>query len=60
MLGLMQHRPLLISSLIVHAARHRGGSEVMSNLGDASYHRTTYSEVERRSRRLARADEAWG
>src|SRR5271168_4207052 len=55
MLGLMQRYPLLISSLIVHAARHRGGAEVVSNLGGASLHRTTYAEVERRSRRLARA-----
>src|SRR5271168_5582333 len=55
MLGLMQRYPLLISSLIVHAARHRGGSEVVSNLGGPTFHRTTYAEVERRSRRLARA-----
>jgi fatty-acyl-CoA synthase len=55
MLGLMQRYPLLISSLIVHAARHRGGAEVVSNLGGPQYHRTTYAEVERRSRRLARA-----
>ena len=54
MLGLMQRYPLLISSLIVHAARHRGGAEVVSNLGGASLHRTTYAEVERRSRRLVR------
>jgi acyl-CoA synthetase (AMP-forming)/AMP-acid ligase II len=54
MLGLMQRYPLLISSLIVHAARHRGGAEVVSNLGGASLHRTTYAEVERRSRQLAR------
>ena len=54
MQGLMQRYPLLISSLIVHAARHRGGAEVVSNLGGASLHRTTYAEVERRSRRLAR------
>jgi 3-(methylthio)propionyl---CoA ligase len=55
MLGLMQRYPLMISSLIVHAARHRGRTEVVSNLGGPSYHRTTYAEVERRSRRLARA-----
>jgi|SRR5208282_1000425 len=54
MLGLMQRYPLLISSLIVHAARHRGGAEVVSNLGGASLHRTTYVDIERRSRRLAR------
>ena len=55
MLGLMQRYPLLISSLIIHAARHRGGAEVVSNLGGLTLHRTTYAEVERRSRRLARA-----
>src|ERR1700685_391379 len=55
MLGLMQRYQLLISSLIVHAARHRGGTEVVSNLGGPTLHRTTYAEVERRSRRLARA-----
>ena len=55
MLGLMQRYPLLISSLIKHAARHRGGAEVISNLGGPTLHRTTYAEVERRSRRLARA-----
>src|SRR5208282_6676515 len=55
MLGLMQRYPLLISSLITHAARHRGGSEVVSNLGGPTLHRTSYAEVERRSRRLARA-----
>ena len=54
MQGLMQRYPLLISSLIVHAARHRGDAEVISNLGGPSLHRTTYAEVERRSRRLAR------
>ena len=55
MLGLMQRYPLLISSLIVHAARHRGATEIVSNLGAPQYHRTTYAQVERRSRRLARA-----
>jgi 3-(methylthio)propionyl---CoA ligase len=55
MLGLMQHYPLLISSLIKHAARHHGGTEVVSNLGGLTFHRTNYAEVERRSRRLTRA-----
>src|ERR1700733_9487109 len=55
MLGLMQRYPLLISSLITPAARHPGGAEVVSTLGGPTLHRTTYAEVERRSRRLARA-----
>ena len=60
MLGLMQRYPLLTSSLIVHAARHRGGQEVVSNLGGPSLHRTTYPEVEKRRRRLARVLEKLG
>ena len=54
MLDLMQRYPLLISSLIVHAARHRGGAEVVSILGGPTLHRTTYADVEHRARRLAR------
>ncbi|MBD0275193.1 MAG: AMP-binding protein, partial [Acetobacteraceae bacterium] len=55
MLGLMQRHPLLLSSIIVHAARHHAEAEVVSKLPDGSLHRTGYAAVERRSRRLARA-----
>ena len=55
MLGLMQSQPLLISSIITHAARHHGGAEVVSRLVDGGIHRTTYAAVEVRARRLARA-----
>src|SRR5437588_730721 len=54
MQGLMQRYPLLLSSLITHAARHCGHAEIVSNMGQETLHRTTYAEVERRSRRLAR------
>jgi len=54
MLGLMQPQPLLLSSIITHAARHHGGGEVVSKLTDGSLHRSTYAEVGRRARRLAR------
>src|SRR5690348_1329678 len=60
MLGLMQTQPLLISSIIRHAARHYGAAEVVSVLGDGPPHRTTYAEVERRARRLARVLEGLG
>ena len=60
MQGLMQRYPLLLSSLITHAARHRGSAEIVSNLGGETLHRTTYAEVERRSRRLARVLERLG
>ncbi|MGD9614735.1 MAG: long-chain-fatty-acid--CoA ligase [Alphaproteobacteria bacterium] len=55
MRGLMSERPLLISTLIEHAARYHGDTEIASRLGDRSIHRCTYAEAERRSRRLARA-----
>lgn len=54
MLGLMQQHPLLLSSIIAHAARHHASAEVVSVLNDGSIHRTNYAEVERRARRLAR------
>lgn len=53
MLGLMQDRPLLISSLITHAARNHGDTEIVSKLGDGRIIRTDYSEIELRSRKLA-------
>ena len=55
MFGLMQERPLLVASIIQHAARHHGATEVVSRLLDGSLHRTTYAALERRARRLARA-----
>ncbi len=54
MLGLMQPRKLLISSLITHAARHHGTTEVVSKTVEGAIHRYTYADAERRSRRLAR------
>jgi 3-(methylthio)propionyl---CoA ligase len=55
MRGLMSERPLLISTLIEHAARYHGDTEIVSHLVDRTIHRYTYAEAERRSRRLARA-----
>ncbi|WP_368040595.1 hypothetical protein [Roseicella sp. DB1501] len=39
MLGLMQQHPLLLSSIITHAARHHGRTEVVSALADGGTHR---------------------
>jgi 3-(methylthio)propionyl---CoA ligase len=55
MRGLMSERPLLISTLIQHAARYHGDTEIVSHLVDRSIHRYTYAAAERRSRRLAQA-----
>ncbi|MCJ7452944.1 MAG: long-chain-fatty-acid--CoA ligase [Steroidobacteraceae bacterium] len=58
--GLMQDHPLLISTLIRHAAENHGRREVVSRLGDGSIHRTDYATIEQRARRLARALESRG
>ena len=55
MLGLMQEQPLLISSIIRHAARHHAAAEVVSKTVEGAIHRTTYAEIERRAQHLAGA-----
>jgi fatty-acyl-CoA synthase len=60
MLGLMQAYPLMISSLLTHAARHHAAAEVVSRTHDGSLHHTTWGETERRARALARVLQALG
>jgi fatty-acyl-CoA synthase len=60
MLGLMQQQPLLISTLLKHAARHHGEAEVISAMGSGAVHRTTWAETERRARQLVRVLQALG
>jgi len=55
LMGQMMHMPLLISSLLTHAARHNGDVEIVSKRVEGDMHRTTWSEVELRSRKLAQA-----
>jgi len=53
MLGLMQHHPLLISSLIVHAAKAHPQGEIVSRTIEGPLHRCTYLEIESRARQVA-------
>ncbi len=55
MLGLMMDRPLMISSLIDHAARFHGDTEIVSREPDRSFHRYTYLDAQRRAKQLAKA-----
>jgi 3-(methylthio)propionyl---CoA ligase len=55
MRGLMMDRPLLISSILEHAALQSGEIAMVSHTGDLGVHRTTYAELARRSRQLANA-----
>ena len=50
--GLMQREELLASAVIRHAATHHGGAEIVSRIGEGPAHRTTYAEIDHRSRRL--------
>ena len=54
MLGLMQPHALMISSILTHAARHHGSTEVVSRTHENTTHRYTWREVEARARRLVR------
>ena len=55
MQGLMQNRPLLISTLIEYAAAWHGDREIVSRDPEGSMHRTTYSALQPRAKRLASA-----
>jgi fatty-acyl-CoA synthase len=60
MFGLMQSQGLMISSLLKHAARHNGTSEVISRTHENTTHRTTWRAVESRARRLVRVMQGLG
>ncbi len=53
MLGLMQHQPLLISSLIEHAERNHPDNEIVSRTSEGPVHRSSYGAVARRARQMA-------
>jgi len=55
MLGLMQDRPLMISSLIGHAALLHRDREIVSWLPESGVHRTSYGELHLRARQAANA-----
>jgi fatty-acyl-CoA synthase len=60
MFGLMQPHPLMISSLLTHAARHHAKGEVVSRTHEGGTHRYTWADVERRARRLVRVMQRLG
>ncbi len=53
MFGLMQDQPLLISSLIDHAARFHRDGEIVSRTCEGPIHRCTYGDIQRRSKQVA-------
>ncbi|CAN5252303.1 3-(methylthio)propionyl-CoA ligase [soil metagenome] len=55
MRGQMMATPLLISSLLTHAARHAGDTEIVSKRVEGDLHRYGWRDAELRSRKLAQA-----
>ncbi|HUG23399.1 3-(methylthio)propionyl-CoA ligase [Piscinibacter sp.] len=60
LMGQMMQMPLMISSLIVHAARHFGDTEIVSKRAEGDLHRTDWTQTELRARKLAQAFERLG
>ncbi len=55
MQGLMMGSPLLISSLLSHAERHHGATEIVSRRTEGDIHRYTYRDLAQRARQVANA-----
>src|SRR5579871_3972188 len=55
MRGLMMDRPLLIQSLLSHAALYHADTEIVSRSVEGPLHRYGYVEAEARAKRLAKA-----
>jgi 3-(methylthio)propionyl---CoA ligase len=60
MFGLMQTRPLMISSIMDHAATNHATTEIVSKTVEGSIHRYTYADAARRTRQLAKVLQGLG
>jgi fatty-acyl-CoA synthase len=56
----MQNQPLLLSSLLRHADRFHGDTEIVSRTVEGPIHRYGYADAARRSRQLADALDGFG
>ena len=60
LMGRMMNGPLMISSLLKHAARHSGDVEIVSKRVEGDLHRTHWRGLELRARQAAQAFAALG
>ncbi|RAO76255.1 3-(methylthio)propionyl-CoA ligase [Dyella jiangningensis] len=60
MIGLMMQQPLLVSSLLTHAARHHAEQEIVSRRVEGDIHRYRFADMAARARRLAKTLAALG
>ena len=55
LMGQMMEQPLLLSSLLQHAERYHGDTEIVSRTIEGGFHRYGYADAARRARRMANA-----
>ena len=55
MLGMMMNSPLLVSTILRHAATYHGTTEIVSKTVEGPIHRYTYADLSKRSQKLANA-----
>lgn len=55
MLGMMMNTPLLVSSILKHAATYHDRTEIISRTVEGPIHRYTYADLLKRSQKLANA-----
>ena len=55
MRGLMQQRPLLISSLLDYAERYHAGTEIVSRSVEGPLHRSNWGTIAARAKQVANA-----
>lgn len=60
MLGMMMNVPLLVTSVLRHAATYHGDTEIVSRTVEGPVHRYTYADAWRRSQKLANALKRFG
>lgn len=60
MFGLMMNKPLLISSVLEHAAKYHGRTEIVSRTVEGPIHRYSYVDAQVRAKKLAQALNALG
>lgn len=55
MLGMMMNSPLLVSSILRHAANYHADTEIVSRTVEGPVHRYTYGDLSNRAKKLANA-----
>ncbi len=55
LMGQMMDQPLIVSSLLVHAERFHGDTEIVSRTIEGPIHRYTYADAAKRARQAAKA-----